>query len=89
MAGSSAREQVAWVTHMQAIVAVALQTDLWYEYVLSACNWADAPSRAGDEAEEVRLGFERLSRWSSRRVEMVFPSQQEWENPLYLFDRFG
>ena len=60
--------------------ACGLRVDLWLEWVASAANLADVPSRHHkDRAVLDRLGM--------APVRLVFPSPEEWADPSLLLRR--
>ena len=60
--------------------ACGLRVDLWLEWVASAANLADVPSRHDkDRAVLGRLGM--------TPVRLVFPSPEEWADPSLLLRR--
>ena len=60
--------------------ACGLRVDLWLEWVASAANLADVPSRPDkDRAVLDRLGM--------APVRLVFPSPEEWADPSLLLRR--
>lgn len=80
--GTCTNPVVAWLAHMDAILMARIGAEVWYEYVPSACNWADAPSRSGSRQRDVLEGWERLRRNGSREVTFVLPTEQQWTDPL-------
>lgn len=87
--GSLANVVIAHMEHLQALVAVAVAAEFWYEYVPSECNWADARSRYADaEKPEVQAGWARLADQNSVEIQTVFPSEDEWQHPMMLFQNY-
>jgi len=79
--GYSSRPDMAALVNMFLFASVEVGADMWLEYVPSKANPADIPSRPDHpEWPALRaLGF--------RQVELVFPTEAEWDAPEGLLLR--
>ena len=59
-----------------------LQFDTWFEYVRSAANIADLPSREGVPKYGPFEDTEFVPRLGSVRVEMRMPPMSAWDDPF-------
>ena len=81
ISGSSRDVSSAWLVHEQALVSAELGAGVWFEYVRSAANIADLPSR--DALLEYFACLRQLGHTSpSIPVAMQYPESPVWRVPL-------
>ena len=72
----------ARVVHAFAALALELELDVWFEYVRSAANIADLPSREFVEGYGPFEETPYARQLGSKRVEMVVPPLDQWAGPF-------
>lgn len=77
--GYSGKPEMAHISNVCCILAIALALDKWYEHVAGPANVADLPSR--------REAKERSQQWIQclagfTEVKMVLPTRAQWRDPL-------
>lgn len=74
------------MANMYNYVTALLDVDTWVEYVASAANIADIPSRLGNRWEPRHEDWDKLHQMGFEEREMCFPSELEWSN-MALMER--
>ena len=75
--GYARAADLAKIVHAFAATNLGLQCEPWFEYVRSAANPSDGPSR-GD--------FELMTRLQAKKVELVLPHESWWNAPTMFYE---